>query len=157
MAKLFRAAKSYGLAIARTMALADLTSTVSIFTITGGPIAVYNLGFMVTTLMATTNTLKFQLLPTGGSLTDLCGATDTDAAAVAQLFVVNGTKATALVKTTDVGILAAGQTLTSTMPIVLSTGVIKAIWSSTSTAGAGIVFMQYAPLSQYTQVTVETS
>lgn len=152
MSKLMRASKSYGVCLGKAISYAEMTSDDFIYQITGGPIVVYNLGFLVTALMAGTNTLKFQFTPDGGTATDLCGATDTDAAAAQQLFVVNGTKATGLVKTTDVGILAAGQTLTSTMPIILSVGKIKCVWSATSTAGSGLVFMEFAPLSQYTKV-----
>lgn len=154
MAKLFTAGKWFGQCVGKQFVYGDMTSSVAVFTITGGPITIYNLGIEVTTLTAGTNTLKFQHIATGGSLIDLCGATDTDAAAVGQLFVVNGTKATALVKTTDVGILAAGQTLTSSMPIIVSIGSIYAIWSASSTAGAGVFFMEYSPLSQFTNVSI---
>lgn len=154
MAKLQRAQRSFGLCIGKQFVYGDMTGSPAVFTITGGPIAIYNLGLEVTTLTAGTNTLKFQHKATGGSLTDLCAVTDSDAAAVGQLFVVNGTKATALVKTTDVGILAAGQTLTSTMPIIVSIGSIYAIWSATSTAGAGVFFMEYSPLCQFTNVSI---
>lgn len=154
MAKLMTSVKSYGQCLGKQLTYSEMTGADATFQITGGPIVVYNLGFLVTTLMAGTNTLKFRFTPLGGTITDLSGATDSDAAAAQQLFVVNGTKATATVKCTDVGILAAGQTLTSTMPIILSEGTIYMTWSASSTAGAGLAFMEYLPLSQFTKVEV---
>lgn len=155
MSKLFRSSKSYGLCIAKVYPNALLTGTNFVFQIIGGPITVYNLGFLVTTATpAGANTLKFQFTPLDGTATDLCGTTDTASADAQQLFIVNGTKATGIVKTTDVGILAAGQTLTSTMPIILGIGKIKTVFSGTPATGTGLVFMEYSPLSQYTKVQV---
>ncbi len=80
-----------------TVALAntDFTGTVTRWTITGGPIIIRHIGLLITTVLpAGANTLKFSITPTGGGATDLCGATDTASAATAQLFIVDGTKAT---------------------------------------------------------------
>lgn len=155
MGKLFTAGKFFGHCIAKAVAAADMTSIVPLFEVSGGPIRVVTLGFLVTTAIpAGANTLKFRATPSGGSATDLCGTTDTASAAESQLFVIDGTKATALVKTTDVGILAAGQAL-NMHDIILSICSIKATFSAGPPAtGAGIFFMEYEPLSQFTQVKV---
>ena len=152
MAKLQTAQKSYGVCIGKQLAVADLTGSPSVFTITGGPIAVRQLGFMVTTLMAGANNLKFQHTVTGGSAADLCGNVDTDAGAVGQLYVIDGVKVTAATKVTDPGIAVYADI--DHMPIILSTGTITAVFDSTSTAGAGVVFMEYTPLSQFTNVSI---
>ena len=157
MNKLFTAGKLYGHCVGKKFAAAELTgSAVTLFTILGGPIKVHNLGMLVTTAIpAGANTLKIDLKPTSTAV-DLCGATDTASAAVDQLFVVNGAKATGLVKTTDVGVLAAGQTLTSTMPIILGPGIVRAVWSGGPPAtGAALFFMEYEPLSQFSEVHVD--
>ena len=156
MGKLEMAAKFYGHCVARTVEAAGITGTFSVFTITGGPITIFNLGVWVSTAIPSgANTLKFQLTAAGGSAIDLCGATDTASAGLNQLFVVNGTKGTALVKTTDVGQLMAGQTLTSTMPIMVVPGVIKAVFSGGPPAtGAIQIFMEYAPASHFAQVQI---
>jgi hypothetical protein len=135
-----------GNAVDKELLAADLTGTATRFVV-NGPVKVNVLGLLITTaLPAGANTCKFQFTPTGGSATDLCGATDTASAAKEQLFLVDGTKATGLVKTTDVGIQAAGQALH--MPIVLSDGIITTVFSAGPPAtGAAIAFIQWEPLS----------
>lgn len=152
MAKLQKAQKSYGACLGKNLVYGDFTGADATFTITGGPILLQSLGFMVTTLMAGTNTLQFRFTVTDGSITNLCTAADTDAAAVGQLFVITGAAGESIVKTTAVGysVLADQDTL----PIVLSTGTIYMTWSASSTAGAGVAFMQYTPLSQFTNVSI---
>lgn len=129
------------------LSAADLTGTATRFTITDGPIKILSMGFLVTTAIpAGANTLKVRFTPTGGSATDLCGATDTASASAQQLFVVDGTKATGLVKTTDVGILAAGQV--EHMPIILSSGIITTVFSAGAPAtGAAIFFIEWEPMN----------
>jgi len=135
-----RGSKSKGLLAA------GLTGTVTLATVTG-PIRVDHMGFLVTTdIPAGANTLKFRFTPTGGVATDLCDVTDTASASAQQLFEVDGVKATALVKTTDLGIRAAGQALH--MPIELGSGVVTAVFSVGPPAtGAGTLFMRYTPIS----------
>ncbi len=130
-----------------TLANTDLTGTVTRFTITNGPIKVWSLGMLITTVLpAGANTLLFSFTPTGGGATNLCGATDTASASAQQLFVVDGTKATGLVKTTDVGILAAGQV--EHEPIILSSGVLQTIFSAGAPAsGAAVLFIEWEPLN----------
>lgn len=131
-----------------TLAAANLTGTTTRFTVTNGPILVKRLGFLVTTAVpAGINTLKFSFTPTGGVATDLCGATDTASAGAQQIFVVDGTKLTGLVKAADVGISIAGANETK-MPIVLGSGVVQTIFSAGPPAtGAGTVFMEWKALN----------
>lgn len=127
------------------LAAAQFTGTTTHFTITGGPVAIKHMGLHITTaLPAGANTLKLQITPDGGAATDLCGATDTAAAAINSLFLVDGVKATALVKTTDAGI---GVAANEHQPIILSPGVIKTVFSAGPPAtGAGVLFVEYEPL-----------
>ncbi len=124
-----------------------LTGTTTRFTIANGPIKVWSLGFdTIVAIPAGANTCKFSFTPTGGGATDLCGATDTASAGAHQLFAVDGTKATNLVKTTDVGILAAGQV--EHMPIILTSGVIQTIFSAGAPAsGIVSIYLEWEPLN----------
>jgi hypothetical protein len=125
-------------------AAAHLTGTATKFTITG-VVAIKHLGMLVTTaLPAGANTLKFSFTPTGGVATDLSAATDTASAAKNQLFIVDGVKATALVKATDAGIAVAAN---EHMPIILGPGVIQTIYSAGPPAtGATTLYVEYEPL-----------
>lgn len=124
---------------------AGLTGTVTRFTVSGGPVVIKHMGMHVTTaLPAGANTLKFAITPTGGVSTDLCGATDTASAALNSLFLVDGVKATGLVKATDAGIAVAAN---EHMPIILAPGVIQTIFSAGAPAtGAATFFVEYEPL-----------
>jgi len=130
--------------VSLSQAAAALTGTATKFTVTG-IVAIKHIGMLVTTAIpAGANTLKFQFTPTGGNATDLCAATDTAGAAAQQLFLVDGVKATALVKTTDVGI---GVAANEHMPIILGPGVIKTVFSAGAPAtGAATLFVEYEPL-----------
>lgn len=125
-------------------AAAALTGTATKFTITG-IVAIKHLGMLVTTAIpAGANTLKFSFTPTGGAATDLSAATDTASAAANQLFIVDGVKATALVKTTDPGV---GVFANEHMPIILGPGVIQTIYSAGAPAtGAATLYVEYEPL-----------
>jgi hypothetical protein len=125
-------------------AAASLTGTATKFTITGA-VVIKHLGMLVTTAIpAGANTLKFSFTPTGGVATDLSAATDTASAAAGQLFLVDGVKTTALVKTTDVGI---GVAANEHMPIILGPGVIQTIYSAGApVTGAVTLFVEYEPL-----------
>ena len=153
MAKLFTAAKSFGSCIGKDFTYPTMTGTVGLWVISGGPIVVHRMGFMVQTLMAGTNTLQFTYTVYGGAATDLCTAVDTDAAAVGQMFSVLGAQADALYKTPVCGLAVLASAFTH-MPFVLSHGHVHAVFSATSTAGAGLAFMEYSPLSHTTKVSV---
>lgn len=127
------------------MAAAAFTGTATKFTIAGGPVVIKHMGLHITTaLPAGANTLKLAVTPTGGASTDLCAATDTASAALNTLFVLDGVKATALVKATDAGIAVAAN---EHMPIILAPGVIQTIFSAGAPAtGAGVLFVEWEPL-----------
>lgn len=74
-------------------------TTIPLFTIAGGLVAVTSLTARVTTAVTVANSYKLQHNPTTGTTVDLCAATDigtTDTAA-GEILVVTGTKATGLV------------------------------------------------------------
>ena len=135
--------------LGKNILAAGLTGTTTRFTVSGGPICVVSMGLLVTTaLPAGANTLQFSFTPTGGSATALSGATDIASAAVQQFFMLDGAKATGPVKTTDPGILAGGQLLTSaSQGVVLSEGIITTVFSAGPPAtGAATIFIEYEPL-----------
>lgn len=123
---------------------ANLTGTATKFTVTGA-VAIRHMGMLVTTAIpAGANTLKFSFVPTGGVAVDLTAATDTASAAKNQLFLVDGVKTTALVKTTDLGV---GVAANEHMPIILGPGVIQTVFSGAAPAtGATTLFVEYEPL-----------
>lgn len=137
--------------LSKALAAAALTGTATRLTVSGA-VVIKHLGLLVTTAIpAGANTLKLQHTPTGGSATDLCAATDTASAAVSQLFLVDGVKATALVKTTDVGI---GVAANEHMPIILGPGAISLVFSAGAPAtGAATLFVEYAPLTAGASIT----
>lgn len=74
-------------------------TTIPLFTIAGGLVAVTSLTGRVTTAITVANSYKLQHNPTAGTTVDLCAATDigTTDTAVGEILVVTGTKATGLV------------------------------------------------------------
>lgn len=132
-------------------AAASLTGTAMKFTVSGF-VVIRHIGLLVTTaLPAGANTLKLQHTPTGGAATDLCAATDTASAAKNQFFVVDGVKATALVKTTDPGIVVFAN---EHMPIILGPGQISTVYSAGPPAtGAATLYVEYEPLSPGSTIT----
>lgn len=137
----------------KALAAAAITGTATQFTIAGGPVVIKHMGMHVTTAIpAGANTLKFAVTPTGGVSTDLCGATDTASAALNTLFVVDGVKATGLVKATDAGIAVAAN---EHMPIILAPGAIQTIFSAGAPAtGAAVLFVEWEPLVPGATLTV---
>lgn len=74
-------------------------TTIPLFTIAGGLVAVTSLTGRVTTAITVANSYKLQHNPTAGTTVDLCAATDigTTDTALGEILVVTGTKATGLV------------------------------------------------------------
>lgn len=137
--------------LSKGLLAAALTGSATVLTISG-VVAIKHLGLHISTaLPAGANTLQFQVTPTGGAATDLCGATDTASAALNTLFLVDGVKATGLVKATDPGI---GVAANEHMPIILGPGVIKAVFSAGPPAtGAATLFVEYEPLTAGASIT----
>lgn len=131
--------------LSKALVAANLTGSTARLTV-AGVVAIKHLGLLVTTAIpAGANTLKLTHTPTGGSATDLCAATDTASAGAQQLFLVDGVKATNLVKTTDVGI---GVAANEHMPIILGPGAISLVFSADPPAtGAATLFVEYEPLT----------
>jgi hypothetical protein len=73
-------------------------TTVPLFTIAGGLVAVTSLTGRVTTAITVANSYKLQHNPTAGTTVDLCAATDigTTDTALGEIFVVSGVRATGL-------------------------------------------------------------
>lgn len=74
-------------------------TTIPLFTIAGGLVAVTSLTGRVTTAITVANSYKLQHNPTAGTTVDLCAATDigTTDTVLGEILVVTGTKATGLV------------------------------------------------------------
>lgn len=74
-------------------------TTIPLFTIAGGLVAVTSLTARVTTAVTVANSYRLQHNPTAGTTVDLCAATDigTTDTALGEILVVTGTKATGLV------------------------------------------------------------
>jgi hypothetical protein len=73
-------------------------TTVPLFTIAGGLVAVTSIVGRVTTAITVANSYKLQHNPTAGTTVDLCAATDigTTDTILGEIFVVSGVKATGL-------------------------------------------------------------
>jgi hypothetical protein len=99
-------------------------TTVPLFTIAGGLVAVTSLIGRVTTAVTVANSYKLQHNPTAGTTVDLCAATDigTTDTVLGEILVVNGAKATGLV----VGALAAPN-----YPILMDVGQIEHVSAGT--------------------------
>jgi hypothetical protein len=99
-------------------------TTVPLFTIAGGLVAVTSLVGRVTTAITVANSYKLQHNPTAGTTVDLCAATDigTTDTVLGEILVVNGAKATGLV----VGALAAPN-----YPILMDVGQIEHVSAGT--------------------------
>jgi hypothetical protein len=73
-------------------------TTIPLFTIAGGLVAVTSLTGRVTTAVSVANSYKLQHNPTAGTTVDLCAATDigTTDTALGEILVVSGVRATSL-------------------------------------------------------------
>jgi hypothetical protein len=143
--------------VAKLMAAADFTGAATTrFTVTG-PIRVTALGIYLTTaLPAGGNTIGFQHVATGVAAAPLSGTTlETASAAVGSFLMVDGTAATQVVKSTVGGVFLGAQiTHMSQFGIFLGPGVTQTIFSAGPPAtGAGIIFMEYEPLTSWSVVT----
>lgn len=130
--------RSVILGIQRTKSTGTLAATtVPLFTIAGGLVAVTSLVGRVTAAITVANSYKLQHNPTAGTTVDLCAATDlgTTDTILGEILVVTGTKATGL----TVG--AFGMT---SYPVVLETGQIESV--SAGTDGAILWSVTYVPI-----------
>jgi len=122
-------------------AVASIT-TANLFTISGGPIKLLALvGYITTAIQAATNVSNIRFTPTGGSITDLCGTLELNNATIRKFLYIDGTKANAMILSTDAGIIVAP--LAS--PLMLTVGVITMTCAAT-TSGAITWYMVYEPM-----------
>ena len=112
-------------------------TTIPLFTIAGGLVAVTSLTGRVTTAITVANSYKLQHNPTAGTTVDLCAATDigTTDTALGEILVVTGTKATGLV-------VGAFQRNVSAQ--VMDTGQIESV--SAGTDGAILWVVTWVPI-----------
>lgn len=86
-----------GLAVSKSTGTLAAT-TIPLFTIAGGLVAVTSIVGRVTTAITVANSYKLQHNPTAGTTVDLCAATDigTTDTVLGEIFVVSGVRATGL-------------------------------------------------------------
>ena len=124
-------------------AAAVMVDGTDIFTVSGGPILIYQLGAVcVTANNATASTLQYRADGTDGAATTITGASATLASAAAGTIVaaVPGTLATAP------AIYTAGVGIAGTVPIIVPAGIIEIVIGVGSTTGTWRHFLRYAPL-----------
>lgn len=112
-------------------------TTIPLFTIAGGLVAITSLVGRVTTAVTVANSYKLQHNPTAGTTVDLCAATDigTTDTALGEILVVIGAKATGL---------AVGALGINNYPLIMDTGQIESV--SAGTDGVILWALTYVPL-----------
>jgi hypothetical protein len=112
-------------------------TTIPLFTIAGGLVAVTSLSGRVTTAVTVANSYKLQHNPTAGTTVDLCAATDigTTDTVLGEILVVSGVKATGLVVGAAPRVVSA---------VVMDTGQIESV--SAGTDGVILWSLTYVPL-----------
>ena len=122
-------------------------STKSLFTVSGGNVAIIGLVGEVTTVVQTqANNTKFISTPTVGSAVDLCAVVDTSAHEVGGLLTITGTLATAAAASN------AGAGVMQTNAIMVAPGTIG-INTAASNTGAYKFSLWYVPLEDGAYVT----
>lgn len=122
-----------------------------LFTVSGGPVRLLSLAGLITTVIQTqANNAKLTYTPTGGSAVDLCAVLNVTASAAGKVLVLNGVKATALVLSTDTGVVVAANQ--SGMPIVLMPGTI-ALNCTASNTGVVDWYIEFEPMAPGALVT----
>lgn len=122
---------------------ATLVNGTTIFTISGGPVLITEIGCVCTSANdATASTLQYSADGTDGAATTITGASASLANAAAGTIVaaVPGTLATAP------AIYANGVGIAGTVGIIVPAGVIKTIVGVGSTTGTWLHFIRYQPL-----------
>lgn len=133
--------------VARTPAAKNIAVVASadLFDISGGPVRLLScIGFITTVIQTQANNAKLTYTPTGGAAVDLCAVLNVTGAAVRKVLVLNGVKATALVLSTDTGVVVAANQ--SGMPIVLTPGTI-ALDCTASNTGVVDWYVEFEPMA----------
>lgn len=129
---------------------AIVSNGLDIFTISGGPILIYQIGSLcITANNGTASTFQYQADGTDGSATTISGASASLANKAAGTIVtaVPGTLATgAAVYDNGVG-------LGTNLPIVVPAGILEVVVGTGSTTGTWRHFLRYAPLTTGVTVT----
>lgn len=123
---------------------ATMVNGTDIFTISGGPIEILQLGALcITANDATASTLQYRADGTDGSATTITGASATlaNAAAGTVVAAVPGTLATAA------AIYANGVGIGATVPIIVPAGILEVVIGVGSTTGTWRHFIRYRPLT----------
>lgn len=112
-------------------------TTIPLFTIAGGLVAVTSITGRVTTAITVANSYKLQHNPTAGTTVDICAATDigTTDTVVGEIFVVSGVRATGLV---------VGAAPRVTPSVIMETGQIESV--SAGTDGVIKWYVTYVPI-----------
>jgi hypothetical protein len=121
-------ASRFGLRTDKATAALPASTTGTLFTITGGRVAILGIiGEVTTALQAQACTLKLVSTPTTGTAVDICATLDVNGKEIGALFGITGTFATALVGAN------AGAGVMCTQPVVAPIGTIKASTGATNT------------------------
>lgn len=114
-------------------------TTIPLFTIAGGLVAVTSIVGRVTTAITVANSYKLQHNPTAGTTVDICAATDigTTDTAVGEILVVSGVRATGLV---------VGAAPRVTPSVIMDTGQIEHV--SAGTDGVIKWYVTYVPIDE---------
>ena len=129
---------------------AVMVNATTVFTITGGPIEILQIGALcITANNATASTLQYSADGTDGNATTITGASASlaNAAAGAIVAAVPGTLATAP------AVYAQGVGIGATVPIIVPAGVITTTIGVGSTTGTWRQFIRYRPLTSGVSVT----
>lgn len=135
-----------GSKVDRATAALPQTAAGTLFTVTGGRIALTSIVGEVTTVIQTqANNTKLQSVPTVGTTVDLCAVLDITAKEVGALFGITGLFSDALVGGT------AGATVLPRNPIIIPVGAIKLNCAASNT-GAVKWSITYVPLDDAASV-----
>lgn len=112
-------------------------TTIPLFTIAGGLVAVTSIVGRVTTAITVANSYKLQHNPTAGTTVDICAASDigTTDTILGEIFVVSGVRATGIVIGSAPRIAAS---------IIMDTGQIESV--SAGTDGVIKWYVTYVPI-----------
>lgn len=112
-------------------------TTIPLFTIAGGLVAVTSIVGRVTTAITVANSYKLQHNPTAGTTVDICAASDigTTDTILGEIFVVSGVRATGIVIGSAPRIAAS---------IIMETGQIESV--SAGTDGVIKWYVTYVPI-----------
>lgn len=126
-------------------------ATQTVFTVTGGRIAIVALTGVVTTIIGgTTPSAKYVSTPTTGTATDLCTATAITSAEVGAQMAIPGPIGSALnIGTTKTSGAVTGQTA----PVIVPAGTLGFNVSAADATGAVQHTLVYVPLDAGAQVT----